>query len=157
MTTATAKKKAPPQQEVEPEFVFPKMDVMTFVEVTTTLDWSEFAGGIVLKTSDRTADVWMIAGGYEGGMTMLPDCIHADDPWIKERPAMFEDGDRGIFRLAKSEKMMRLIFDSFTQTNATIEALVARIAVLEEAANIKPPKASRSQKPADTNGESPAE
>ena len=143
MATATAPAKAPPQQEAEPEFVLPKIDLMTFVEVTQTTDWSEFAGGIVIKLGNRTADVLMIVGGYGGGLCPLPDCVHADDPWIRERPAMFEDGERGIFRLAKSEKTMRLIVDQFARNNATVEELVARVAQLEQAVGTKPPKPAR--------------
>lgn len=154
MTTATAtasKKKAPPQQETEPEFIFPDLAVMTFVEVTTTLDWSEFAGGIVIKVSNRTADVLMIVGGYGGGLCPLPDCIHADDPWIHERPDMFKDGDRGIFRLAKNEKMMRLILDQFTCNNAAIGELIARVAQLEKELGVKTQKTVRG------NGQSSSE
>jgi len=153
MSTATAKapKKAPPQQDVEPEFVLPELSLMTFVEVTTTLDWSEFAGGIVIKVNNRTVDVLMIVGGYGGGLCPLPDCIHADDPWIHERPDMFKDGDRGIFRLAKSEKMSRLVLNCFTQSNVMIEQLLARVAQLEKKAGITPPK------PARGNGKPPTE
>ena len=128
-----AQKKNPPQQEeIQPEFVFPEIHTMMAVEVTTTLDWSEFSAGMVLRPKNRGADIVMMHGGFAGGMAQLRDCLHESDPWIQERPAMFEEGDRGIFRLAKSEKQMRMILDQFVQTNAAIEELVARVAKLEQ-------------------------
>ena len=143
----TTKTKPAPTQEVKPEFVFPTLALMTPVEVTTSLNWSDCRAGLVIKVSNRMADVLMFQGGYGGGMTHLRDCVHADDPWCEERPAMFEDDDRGIFRLADSEKLMRLIFGQHQGVNASLEELMARVAKLETHLTERPAD-SKSKRPA---------
>lgn len=83
---------------------------------------SSMTYGTVVKRGNGCVDIWTVS--YVSGTVqfrILMDCWHIDDPRVRENPQAFQDGRRGVFRLAQSELRARQI----DQRLAAIERILA--------------------------------
>ena len=102
--------------------------------------------GRIIATAGTTATV---LAWYPGQTMFRDDCVHKDDPCVKERPESFADNARGVWELTQGEKdframdaRIRKIEDNLAQI-AVGESLAAPKAAGAEAGKkttTKPPK-----------------
>lgn len=91
---------------------------------------SKMTYGTVVKRGNGCVDIWTVS--YVSGTVqfrILMDCWHIDDPRVRENPQAFQDGRRGVFRLAQSEIRARQIERQSQQTEHRIAAIERMLAV----------------------------
>lgn len=117
------------------EFVMPDVWPGCLVEFSVGKTRANRVLGTVIRKKTRAVDIQVIT---ERGLTMFRDCWHEDDPWVDSREAdVWEDGDRGTWRLAQGEIRARAMV---TQ----LEELRRRVAAMESQAVDRAPETPRS-------------
>lgn len=110
------------------EFRFPPLFRGCFVDVSNDPSWSDTTLGIVLNAKRESADILCI---YEGGIMPRRDCWHEDDPRCTKLAHVFDDGDRGVFRLAEGEVRQRQLMQRLGGLESMLEKLVEDVELLK--------------------------
>jgi len=116
------------------EFVIPDVWPGCLVEFSVGKTRANRVLGTVTRKKTRAVDIQVTT---ERGLAMFRDCWHEDDPWVDSREAdVWEDGDRGTWRLAQGEIRARaMVFQ--------LEELRRRVAALELQAVAPAPETPR--------------
>jgi len=115
----------------EPFFDFSELYTGCPVLVSSDPSCSDETFGYVTTPKPTGCDVIAMYGGWNGSLRPFADCWHVDDPRVKERPAIFEDELRGVFRLAPQELTRIAMLERLAGMEQIIAALIERVEELE--------------------------
>jgi hypothetical protein len=135
------------------EFTFPEVQRGCAVEVSSEPSRSDETLGIVINAKNSTVDV--LAFHSNGAVSMRRNCWHVDDPRCVSLAQVFQDGDRGVFRLAASELRQREIMTRLDGLERVLESLVGDVEALKQPADKQdgaPTKSRRRGKQLETAG-----
>lgn len=79
---------------------FPEIYIGCPVEVSNDPSESDKTYGVVGQVKRNSADIFMFS---EDGVGRRHNCLHVSDPRVQNRPDLFTDNDRGVFRLTTGE------------------------------------------------------
>ena len=107
-------------------FKMPVLHVMDRVLVSQNPTFADPVPGWIVKVKSNGADVVVVV---HGRMLLFHDSMYYDDPRVEQRPQLFVDGDRGVFRLAQSELDQRAIVKELADQRELIDQLAAQVAL----------------------------
>ena len=105
-------------------FEFPEMYLGTEVVASNDPSRTDQLLGWVVKVKNNAVDVGII---HEGGLTLKPDCWHADDPRCRELPASFERGEHGVFVLSEGEIQRRTLLKRLDAIEGKVAQLASQV------------------------------
>lgn len=119
------------------EFEFPHLFLGCQVEVSGDPAWTDKSFGVVARVKGGSANSADIIVYHKTGPTyMRRDCWHEDDPRVVTLAQVFQDGDRGVFRLAEGEIRSRQLTARLGGLEALLEKLVEDVELLKR---VNPP------------------
>lgn len=117
--------------EKEQFFDFSQLYVGCPVLISSDPSCSDETLGYVTKAKPTSCDVMAMYGGWSASLRPFADCWHVDDPRVKDRPHIFEDELRGVFKLAPQEVARVKTLERLGASEQVIEMLLSRIEKLE--------------------------
>jgi len=125
------------------EFKMPTLHPMDRVMVSQDPTWASPIPGWITRVKSNGADIAVLALGR---VMLFHDSMYFDDPRVKERPHLFDDGDRGVFRLAQSEEDQRAVMSELSSQRDMLDQLVADVAAMSPPAAPEIPVAPKAPK-----------
>lgn len=114
------------------EFKFPEARLGDQIVAFATPHTTEGLTAWVTKVEPGSINCIAFRTGDRGGVLQFVDMLHADDPRVEGNKELWEDGDRGIFRLSQSEIERRQMVEQHAAMKHLIETLQDKVAELDK-------------------------
>lgn len=113
-------------------FDFNNLSVGSKVVVRSAPNARDDCLAMVTRVNRDSIDVLGLYGGRSARLQPFADCWHEDDPRCRQRPHVFKNPLRGVFRLADEEIARVGTLERLADLEQLVKLLVDRIEQLEE-------------------------
>ena len=122
------------EKDARPQYQIPFLQACDRVVVSQDNTWHRPMIGWIIEPRQCSADIVTIG---RGRMRIYRDCFYEDDPRVITTDLLDEE-DRGVFKLAESELVIRSVKAELASQRAMLDQLAAQLAGSPKEAKTKP-------------------